>query len=109
MHYVFQELGIRKTIGTRHDQNRLYDLELACISTSSTFNYYYRLDHSSLPVLKLFVPSLSQILSLECKSYQLGKHHHMSYPSRVNKRADKSFNLVDSDMGFMYSNIKIEF
>ena len=71
-HCVFQELGMRKTIGTRHKQNELYELELAsdqvaCISTSSAFHYHFRLGHHFLLILKLHILSLGQILFLACE------------------------------------------
>jgi len=63
-------------IGTRCEKNLLYEVELAsdkvtCISTSSAFEYYCRLGHLSLLVLKLLVFSLGKVSSLECESCQL--------------------------------------
>ena len=64
-HCVFQEFGTEKVIGTGHEQNELYELELtsdhvACISTSTKLDYYRRLSHASLPTLKLLFSDLSQ-------------------------------------------------
>jgi len=49
-----------------------------------------------LYVLRKLVPELSQVSSLELESCQMDKDHCVSYPLRVNKRADHSFELVHS-------------
>ena len=36
--------------------------------------------------------------SLECELSQMGKHHHVPYLLRVNKRVDHPFELVHSDI-----------
>ena len=51
---------------------------------------------SFLYVLRKLVPELSQVSSLELESCQMDKDHCVSYPLRVNKRADHSFELVHS-------------
>jgi len=71
---------------------------MAYISNSSALDYHCRLGHLSLPTLKCFVPTLGQVSSLECESCQLRKHHCVSYPNLVNKRADKPVDLVHSDI-----------
>ena len=38
------------------------------------------------------------IYTLECESYQLGKHHRTSYPNRVNNSSSSLFDLVHSDI-----------
>ena len=80
-------------------------METVCHVSPPTLPYYVlwccelcQLGHPSLPVLKLFVPSLGHVSSLDCESCQLGKHHRVPYPSRVNKRVDKPFDLVYSDV-----------
>jgi len=100
---IFQDLVTRKTIGTGRESNGLYAMELAsdqvaCISTVSALESHCRLGHPSLPVLKLLVPSLGSLSSLDCESCQLGKHHRVSYPSRVNNRVGQLFDLVHSDV-----------
>jgi len=59
-HCVFQKLETGKTIGTRHERNGQYELELTsnqvvCISTSIVLDYHYRLGHPSLSTLKLLL------------------------------------------------------
>jgi len=60
----------------RSEQNKPYEIELipnqvSCISTSSAFDYHCQLGHPSLLILKLLVPSLDKVSSLECESCQL--------------------------------------
>jgi len=72
--------------------------QVTCISTSSILDYHCRLGHPSLPTLKLFILDLGLVSSLECESCQLEQCYHVSYPNRVNKRVDKAFDLVHSDV-----------
>jgi len=51
--------------------------------------------------LKLLVPELNHITSLDCESCQLGKYHRISYPDRVNKTANNLFVLVHLDVGVL--------
>jgi len=81
----------------------LYYLDLdskliACSSSVSVFYQYYRLGHPFLQTLKLLVPEVNHITSLDCQLCQLGKHHRMSYAERVNKRANNLFTLVHLDV-----------
>ena len=48
--------------------------------------------------LKTLVPSLSSISVLDCESCQLGKHHCVTFVSRVNKHELSPFMLVHSDV-----------
>ena len=91
-HYVFQELETRKTINIGCEQNELYERKLASDQVACSVLL------QPLPVLKLLVPSLGHVSSLECESCQLGKHHRLSYPNRVNKKVDKPFDLVHSNV-----------
>jgi len=60
------------------DDDVLREILYWYISTSSAFEYYYRLGHpsllghSSLLVLKIFIPSLGLISSLECELVSYG-------------------------------------
>ena len=72
----------------------MYELELtsdkvACINNSSILDNHSQLGHPSPPTFELLVPDLDQVSFLECESCQLGKHHRVSFPSRVNKKVDK--------------------
>ena len=64
------------------------------MTTASPLQVHCRLGHPPLPNLKKLVPSLSRISSLECESYQFGKHSRSSFPSRVSKRANFPFSVV---------------
>lgn len=73
--------------------------QVACIiSTLSAIDYYSRLCHSPLSVLKLIIPSLGHIFSSKCESCQLGKHYNASDHSRGNKQASTPYDLVHSDV-----------
>ncbi|RDY10062.1 hypothetical protein CR513_05479, partial [Mucuna pruriens] len=56
------------------------------------------LRHPSLAKLKLMVPSLNKLSTLECESYQLGKHVRSTFPNHVNKRCNSPFSIVHSDI-----------
>ena len=106
-HFVFQELELRKTIGTGCECSELYYLDLnfkmiACFSFISAFDSHYRLGHPFLQVLKLLIIPVNHVMSLDCASRQLGKHHHMSYPDRINKKVDSPFSLVHSNVWGSY-------
>ena len=90
-------------IGTGHDKDRLYYLDLvskpvACSSSVSPFYHHCRLGDPSLSFLKILILESSQTEFLECDSCQLWKHHRMSYPSGVNKQANHPFDLVHSNV-----------
>ncbi|RDX96106.1 hypothetical protein CR513_21286, partial [Mucuna pruriens] len=57
-----------------------------------------RLGHPSLAKLKLMVPSLNKLSTLECESCQLGKHVRSTFPNQVNKRCNLPFSIVHSDI-----------
>jgi len=71
---------------------------MACTNYVSLLNYHYRLGHPSISILKVLVSESSQTESLKCESCQLGKHHRVSYPNRVNKRVNYPFDLVHSNV-----------
>ena len=68
--------------------------------------------HPSLAKMQQHVPSLSNVSSLSCESYQLGKHIRSSFPSSVSQRTSSHFTLVHfnilepsrikSNLGFQY-------
>ena len=55
-------------------------------------------DYTSLQNLKILVPFLSHVSSLDCESCQLAKHHRMSYSLRVDKRVGGFFDLAHFDV-----------
>ncbi|KAL0324544.1 UNVERIFIED_CONTAM: Retrovirus-related Pol polyprotein from transposon TNT 1-94 [Sesamum calycinum] len=86
------DLQTRRTIGGGHERGGLYFLDTsppvdACaLSTSvSPLQWHCRLGHPSLLTLKKVLPIKSA--RLECKSYELEKHHRASFPPRVDKHA----------------------
>ena len=71
---------------------------VACVSFTSLRDLHRQFGHSTLPVLKKLVLELDQVSSLECESCQMGKHYHMPYLLRVDKRVHHPFELVHSDI-----------
>lgn len=67
-------------------------------SDISSFQLHCRLGHPSLEVLKKMCLELSSVISLSCESCEFAKHHRVSYPPRVNKRALSPFDPVHSDV-----------
>ncbi|RDX62581.1 hypothetical protein CR513_59076, partial [Mucuna pruriens] len=59
------------------------------------------LGHPSLAKLKLMVPSLNKLSTLECESCKLGKHVRSTFPNQVNKRYIWGLSRVTS-FGFNY-------
>ena len=45
---------------------------------------------------------LSLVFTLGCESCELGKHHRVSFPSRVNNHSNSAFELVHSDIWGLY-------
>ena len=71
---------------------------IACSEVTTPFETHCRLSHPSLPLLKKLCPRFSSLSSLDCKSYQFAKHHHLSSHPRVNKRVGAPFQLVHSNV-----------
>ncbi|KAL0375663.1 UNVERIFIED_CONTAM: Retrovirus-related Pol polyprotein from transposon RE2 [Sesamum calycinum] len=90
-------------IGTGHERGGLYFLDTtppvdarALSASVSPLQWHSRLGHPSLPTLQKILPIDSA--RLECESCELGKHHHASFPPRVEKRSSSPFTLVHSDI-----------
>ena len=102
-HCVFQEIRIRGPIDIGRKYRGLYHWEtgislVACVSSTFLPDFRCQFGHPTLQVLKKLVPKLGQVSSIECESYQIGKHHHVPYPLRVNKMVDHPFKLVHSNI-----------
>ena len=113
-HYEFLKLVTRKMIGTGCECGRLYYLNLslkliAYSSYVSAFDYHYRLGNPPLSVLKFLISKCSQTESLQCESCQLGKHHWLPFPNRVNKKANHPFDLVHLEVWSMSIKSKLGF
>ena len=73
----FQDLKTKKTIGSGHEKNGLYYLDPNASNPSSVFAFsavvspirrHFRLGHLSLAKLKLAMPGLSRVSSLDCEA-----------------------------------------
>jgi len=109
---LFQDLMTGKIIGRGRESGGLYVLEttipkmpnpkvpklVACSSTMTPLELYYRLGHPSLPILKKLFPHFQKLSHLNCESCQFAKHHRYSYVPRVNKRVASPFELIHSDV-----------
>jgi hypothetical protein len=64
-------------------------LTRALHSSTDALQWHCPLGHPSLSTLKHQIPSLGHELSAHCEVCQLSKHHHVSFPSRVDRRVSK--------------------
>ncbi|RVX07541.1 hypothetical protein CK203_025103 [Vitis vinifera] len=95
---TLQDRSTGKTIGIGRESQGLYHLTspstlAVCISTDAPLLIHSRLGHPSLSKFQKMVPRFSSLLSLACKSCQLGKHTRVSFPKRLNNRTSLLLNL----------------
>ena len=94
----------KQIIGRGRESGGLYILDpvvpkpIACSEVTTPFEIHCRLDHPSLPILKILCPQFLSLSSLDCESYQFAKHYHLSSRLRVNKRASAPFELFHSNV-----------
>ncbi|RDX95195.1 hypothetical protein CR513_22320, partial [Mucuna pruriens] len=96
---------IRRTsllISEGHESRGLHYLSnnpsTMCFASVSPNLLHNCLGHLSLAKLKLMVPSLNKLSTLDYESCQLGKHVRSTFPNQVNKRCNFSFSIVHSDI-----------
>ena len=94
---------MKAPIGGRHEEHRLYYLDVHVVPTSyyavvSPLDIHCRLGHPSLATLKSMVPNLQKVQSLECETCHLGKHHRASSRPRHDVRVPHPFMLVHTDV-----------
>ncbi|RVW42526.1 Retrovirus-related Pol polyprotein from transposon TNT 1-94 [Vitis vinifera] len=100
---TLQDRSTGKTIGIGRESQGLYHLTsdsspAVCISTDAPLLIHNRLGHPSLSKFQKMVPRFSTLSSLPCESCQLGKHTRVSFPKRLNNRAQSPFELVHTDV-----------
>ncbi|RDX77381.1 hypothetical protein CR513_42508, partial [Mucuna pruriens] len=99
---VSQDRNMGQLIGKGHESRGLYYLSnnpsTLCFASVSPKLLHNCLGHPSLAKLKLMVPSLNKLSTLECESCQLGKHVRSTFPNHVNKRCNSPFSIVHSDI-----------
>ena len=100
---TLQDWSMGKTIGIGHESQGLFHLSsplcsTACTSTKAPLLLHNRLGHPSLSKFQKLVPHLSSLFSLECESYQLGKHTRVLFPKRLDPRTKSPFELVHTDV-----------
>ncbi|RDX67842.1 hypothetical protein CR513_53233, partial [Mucuna pruriens] len=100
--FVIQDRNTGQLIDKRHESRGLYYLSnnssMLCFASGSPKLLHNCLGHPSLAKLKLMVPNFNKMSTLECESYQLGKHVRSTFPNQVNKRCNSSFSIVHSDI-----------
>ena len=62
----------------------------------SVLLWHQHLGQLSVQKLRFVVPIESSVSTLGCESCELGKHHHVTYLSRVNNLSSSVFELVHS-------------
>ena len=60
--------------------------------------WHWRMGHPSLQKIRSVIPVEFSVSSLGCEFCELGKHHRVIFPSRVNNRSSSPFELVHSDI-----------
>ena len=101
---LIQDLLTKRIIGRGRESRGLYIIEtevpkfIACSGVFIPFELYYRLAHSSLPLLKKLYPQFSSLSSLNCESCQYAKLYRVHLSPRVNNRASAPFELVHYDV-----------
>ena len=94
----------KQIIGRDSESGGLYILDptiprhIACSGVTTSFKTHYWLAHLSLTLLKKLCHQFSNMLSLDCDSFQFSKHYHLSYSPTVNKQASTPFELVHSNV-----------
>jgi len=100
--FLIQDRSTGKIIGTGSESQGLYYLHshpsTICGVSASPDIIHRRLGHPSLDKLKVLVPHLLHLKSLDCESCQLGKHVRVSFPSCANKRSMSPFDIIHSDV-----------
>ena len=100
---TLQDWRTGKTIGIGHESQGLFHLSsplcsTTCTSTEAPLLLHSRLGHPSLSKFRKLVPHFSSLSSLECESYQLGKHTRVWFPKRLDPRTKSPFELVHTDV-----------
>ena len=100
---TLQDRRTGKTIGIRHESQGLFHLSsplcsIACTSTKVPLLLHNRLGYPSLSKFRKLVPHFSSLSSLECESYQLGKHTRVLFPKRLDPRTKSHFELVHANV-----------
>nr|DAD19838.1 TPA_asm: hypothetical protein HUJ06_021301 [Nelumbo nucifera] len=98
-----KDLKMGMKIDGGHEASGLYyldggGLKVALQSCLTPFQWHCRLGHPSFKALKLLVPSLSCLPSLDCELCYLGKHHSVSFSPRVDSHVLSPFSLVHLDV-----------
>ena len=93
---TLQDRSTGRTIGIRHEFQGLYHLSstpssTVCTSTNDPLLVHRRLSHPNISKLQKMVSRFSSLSSLECESYQLGKHTRILFPKRLKSRTKSHF------------------
>ena len=100
---TLQDRRTGKTIGIGHKSQGLFHLSsplcsTTCTSTEAFFLLHSSLGHPSLSKFRKLVPHFSSLSSLECESYQLGKHTCVLFPKLLDPRTKSHFELIHTDV-----------
>ena len=60
--------------------------------------WHWLLGHPSLQKFRSVISVESSFSTLDCASCEIGKHHHVFFPSRVNNCSSSALELVQSDV-----------
>ncbi|KAJ9707223.1 hypothetical protein PVL29_002286 [Vitis rotundifolia] len=97
-HCVFQDLSLRKTIGSAKKREGLYYFDET--DDSELLLWHKRMGHLSFQYLKHLFPSLCSnktLLDFQCEVCELAKHYRASFPKSKYKPSIP-FTLIHSDL-----------
>ena len=69
-----------------------------CTSMDTSLLIYNHLGHLNVSKFRKMVSLFFSLSSIECESYQLGKHTHVPFPKRLDQRTKSTFELVDTNV-----------
>ena len=100
---TLQDRSTGRTIAIGRDSQGLFHLSwpsssIVCTSMDTPLLIHNRLGHPNFSKLQKMVPHFSSLSSIECESYQLGKHTCVSFPKRLDQLKKPPFELVYTDV-----------
>jgi len=88
--------------------DNIFPTRLVAGQPDFTLMWHWRLGHPSLQKLRSVVLVESFVSTLGCASREFGKHHHVSFPSRVNNRSSSAFELIHNDVGVLVVCLRLK-
>ena len=94
---TLQQRSTRRTIRMGREFQGLFHLNTPSFSTTCLLIYNH-LGHLNVSKFRKMVSLFFSLSSIECESYQLGKHTPVPFPKRLDQRTKSTFELVDTNV-----------